>query len=374
MRIKKFIKRVFWALPVSNSLKLKIVQQREKAKEDNTDDLVKTENINEQYSIDYTYQILQISSNSNSEKVDFIKHESNVANRALLIAYYLTQYHPTKENNLWWGKGTTEWTNVTKAVPQYIGHYQPRLAGELGYYDLRLKENIAEQVDIAKNYGIGAFAFYYYWFNGRRVLEKPLNLFLQDKNIDMQFCLCWANENWTKRFTSDNNEVTLFLDDNPETYKRFIHDVMPELSDKRYLTIDDKLVLIIYRPSLVPDAKLVLDYWRSYVKDSIGRELFIIASQEKGVDIDWTKVGFDDMSQFQPASLNDGADLITEQKHTICKDFSGKIYDYSSIISKNIMLPKKRMFPAVMPMWDNTPRRGNKAVIYDESTIVWQMA
>lgn len=368
MKIIDKFKLIYWKLPISMELKNKIRGLFPRNK-----DVIESTKIAsiKQYNCDeypkYIEHVLNTPVYRSEEYINFREHKQITNKRAKVVAYYLTQYHPTEKNNLWWGKGTTEWTNVTKSVPQFAGHIQPKLPGELGFYDLRLPENMQAQINLAKNYGVDVFSFYFYWFNGERALERPLDIFMNHKEMDIEYCICWCNENWTKRYSGISSEVLLKIDNTEENYKRFIDDAIPYMNDDRYFTIDNKLVLVIYRPSQVPNHKETLQYWRTRVKERLGKDLYIIASLEARIETDWVSYGFDAMSQFQPGSITSKLTDITSSIKTMRDDFKGTIYDYNEIIEKKpykIEAKKSKVYPAVMPAWDNTPRRNQHGIIY----------
>ena len=190
-----------------------------------------------------------------------------------LIAFYLPQFHPFEENDRFWGKGFTEWHNVTRALPVFQGHYQPKLPGELGFYDLRLKEVLERQVELAKQYGIHGFCFHHYFLNSRPVMRQPFNIFLQNKDLKLPFCVHWANEPWTIRWDGNRNREGILLDQTHDDNENmaFIRDLAPALRDDRYIRIGSRPVLLIYRPALFPDFRKTSEMWREFcLKNEIG--------------------------------------------------------------------------------------------------------
>ena len=171
----------------------------------------------------------------------------------LAIAFHLPQFHPIAENDEWWGKGFTEWTNVVKAAPRFPGHYQPHLPADLGFYDLRLPETRAAQAELAASYGIHGFCYYHYWFHGRQVLERPVNEIWKSGEPDFPFCLCWANEHWSRRWDGSNNEVLLEQRYSASDDLAHIRALIPIFLDRRYVRVMDRPFFAVYRASELPD-------------------------------------------------------------------------------------------------------------------------
>ena len=289
-----------------------------------------------------------------------------------LIAYYLPQFYPNTYNDDWWGKGFTEWTNTTKAVPQYLGQYQPRLPGELGFYDLRIQNNIYRQIELAKIYGIYGFCFYYYWFDGLRLLDLPLSNYVEDKHIDFPFFICWINESWTKQWSGASCTILIEHKRTVDSYKKFIYSCIDLFSRKNYITINGKIVLNVYRPNNIPNIKYVIKYWREYVENKLGKELYLIATigHHDEYRNNYIESGFDAISEFSPGPhwglMND----ITMDKQYLCEEFLGKVYDYRDFVinKKYFTYKNKKLYRAICPMWDNTARKMNKGLILDGAT------
>lgn len=284
-----------------------------------------------------------------------------------LIAFYLTQFHPIPENDNWWGKGFTEWTNVTKAVPQFKGHHQPHLPSDLGFYDLRLRESRHHQIALAKSYGIHGFCYYYYWFSGHRLLERPLDDMLADPDSDMPFCLCWANENWTRRWDAADHEVLIAQRYLPDDDLEFIKSLEPFLRDSRYIRVGGAPLVIVYRPQHMPDVARSLATWRSYCKTVGIGPLHLACALTHG---NWNHkdYGFDSGIEFPPHNIRStslGPDL------SFFHDFYGYCPDYHSVADAYLARrygPDHSVFRGVLPSWDNTARRGNASTVFLNGT------
>lgn len=284
-----------------------------------------------------------------------------------LIAFYLPQFHPIPENDGFWGKGFTEWTNVTRAVPQFQGHYQPQLPGELGFYDLRLTETFQAQTELAKQYGIYGFCFYYYWFGGRRLLDRPLNKMLESREPSFPFCICWANENWTRNWDGAAEHVLIHQDYSGTFAEDFIGDVIPVMQDPRYIRLNGKPVLLVYRVDQLPNPHMVARRWRRSCIDAGLGSPHLCAVQSFGIG-DPRDYGFDAAIEFPPHVQR--APISPRTLPGLRSDFEGYVEDYRTIVNNqiNVKWPNYSLYRGVMPAWDNTPRRGSRSRIVAHST------
>lgn len=288
--------------------------------------------------------------------------------RAKAIAFYLPQFHPFPENEAWWGKGFTEWTNVTKAVPQFVGHNQPLLPADLGFYDLRLPDVLRRQVAMARQYGLHGFAFHHYWFGGKRLMETPLDTYLAQDDIDFPFCLCWANENWTRRWDGHDSEILISQDHGPDNDLAFIRDLEPYLRDRRYIRVDGRPLLIVYRPSILPDPAATVRRWREHCREVGIGEMFIAMAQFDCEDP--REHGFDAAIEFPPHKLARGFDAINHTLDIVNPGYEGHVLHYQSIVDSAKAWPAKD-FPlirTVFPGWDNEARRPGKGYTFAFST------
>lgn len=286
---------------------------------------------------------------------------------ARVIAFYLPQFHAIKENNEWWGEGFTEWTNVRPAQPQFEGHYQPHLPGELGYYSLLDRSTQLRQIELAKLYGIGGFCFYYYWFGGKRLLEKPIENYLADPTLDHPFCLCWANENWSRRWDGKDADLLIAQQHSPEDDLDFAADVARYMRDARYIRIDGKPLLIIYRPSLLPSPHETVQRWREYFRNCGLGEVYLAYTQSFEAE-DPRKYGLDAAIEFPPN--NSAPPNITSEIKPLSDSFTGTVYDWSILAKRSYSYKEVpyKLFRSVCPSWDNTARRKGNGTIFLNST------
>lgn len=296
------------------------------------------------------------------------------ADNVKAIAFYLPQFHPIPENDANWGKGFTEWTNVSKAAPQFKGHYQPRLPGELGFYDLRLKDVMTRQIELAKLYGIYGFCFHYYWFSGHRVLETPLDAFLTDQSAatDFPFCLCWANENWTKRWDGADDQVILAQEHSLDDHSAVFEDLNRYFEDPRYIKVGGCPLIVIYRPMIISQLAEMVSIWRTKAIAAGYPGIHLVATTAFGFD-NPHDIEFDAICEFPPHAVS--VPEISLNKEIYNLHFSGKVFDYSETVDRFLNNLHSTSFdkapdryPGVMMGWDNEARRPGAGNIYTGCT------
>ncbi|WP_170334011.1 glycoside hydrolase family 99-like domain-containing protein [Ruegeria arenilitoris] len=299
--------------------------------------------------------------------VDYIPHET-LETVVKAIAFYLPQYHPFPENDKWWGKGFTEWTNVGKAHPLFAGHHQPHCPIHLGYYDLRLPEVMEEQARLARNYGVSGFAYYFYWFAGKLLMEKPLEAMRDNPNVDMPYCMIWANENWTRRWDGLDQEILIAQDHSLEDSRAMLQYLESFMKDPRYIRINGKPLFIVYRAHLIPDFKETVQMWREQAKEMGLDGLYVVSAQtaDSGTP---EELGLDAAMQFPPHAVD--AKNVTKLVDNLANEFEGGIYDYDDIVSKEVRKEPsaKKTFRTAMLSWDNTARRGLKASVFTDFSL-----
>jgi lipopolysaccharide biosynthesis protein len=282
------------------------------------------------------------------------------------IAFYLPQYHPIPENDEWWGKGFTEWTKVVEGKPLYHGHYQPQLPGSLGFYDLRLPEVREAQARLARQYGLHGFCYYHYWFAGKRLLERPFNEVLLSGRPDFPFCLCWANENWTRRWDGQNQQVLIAQNYSADGDRAMIRELIPAFKDPRYIRVNGRPLLLVYRALDLPSARASAALWREEAAAAGLPGLYLCRVEsfdEAKVAADPAQIGFDAASEFPPHGIRPAEPAAPVAG--LDPAFSGLIYDYAQTARDFAARPTPpyRRFHGVMPSWDNTARVGRRAGI-----------
>ncbi|MDA8027414.1 MAG: glycoside hydrolase family 99-like domain-containing protein [Nitrospiraceae bacterium] len=296
------------------------------------------------------------------------------------IALYLPQYHPIPENDLWWGKGFTEWTNTAKALPLFKNHYQPHIPTDLGFYDLRVQDTRIQQAELAREYGIEGFCYYHYWFGGKRILERPFIEVLNSGQPDFPFCICWANETWTGIWHNAPNKI-LIEQNYPgnDDHRNHFMSLLPAFKDKRYMKVEGKPIFIIYRPEKLLDPINTTNFWRNMAKDHglsglylIGMSNFNWNSIENGFD---AKIVYPYLKSRQWVSKRNLFSWLKQRYEIFRKfptilDYKKIIYNYSQCLNESIINNNENglIYPCVINSFDNTPRSGINGVVYKNAT------
>jgi lipopolysaccharide biosynthesis protein len=282
------------------------------------------------------------------------------------IAIYLPQFHPIPENDRWWGQGFTEWTNVRRGQPRFAGHYQPHVPGPLGYYDLRDASARAAQAALARQYGITGFCYYHYWFNGKRLLETPLTEVLRSGQPDFPFCVCWANENWTRRWDGHDQEVLMAQTYSDEDSAALIRELLPTFRDERYIRVNGKPLFLVYRTGLLPDPKRAAEIWREEARRAGVGDLYLVRVETglHGPEPRPEDLGFDAAMEFAPNWRGIGNHLHDVGGQPVPSDV--RVHDYRTTARNHLSrpMPEYTLFRGVFPSWDNSVRRKHGATVF----------
>ena len=288
-----------------------------------------------------------------------------------IIAIYLPQFHPIPENDMWWGKGFTEWRNVAKAKPRFPGHYQPHLPADLGFYDLRVPEVRIEQAKMAQEHGIYGFCYYHYWFNGRLLLERPLEDMLKSKEPDFPFMICWANENWTRAWDGGEKEILMeqkYSEDDDIAHIRYL---IKFFKDPRYIRVNNRPVISIYRSTLLPNIEKTIEIWKTETFKE-GIDIYICRFEDSVHSGESYLIdGIDAAIQFEPTSFAMKNYIKSQKKQffkrsinyvlrrIIGKNTQSLVLNYKKYVlfQKKRSLPQYKAYPCITPMWDNCARR-----------------
>jgi glycosyltransferase involved in cell wall biosynthesis len=285
----------------------------------------------------------------------------------LVFAFYLPQFHPIAENDKFWGKGFTEWRQMPRGLPRYPGHYQPRIPRDLGFYDLMESDVLQRQVEMARAAGVNAFAYYYYWFNTKRVLERPLEALL-DSDVEMPFLLIWANENWTRTWDGAETSVLLRQDYREEDEPALIDDFARHFHDRRYVRLNGRPFFVIYNPTHIPEPKVTIARWRALLKSRHGLDPIIFMAQTFGAR-DPEPFGLDGAMEFPPHKLSDNLPgRPTPDAYSA--EFTGRVIDYDAFCSASLEEPEQPfpLIKTVVPSWDNDSRRPNRGLSLEHTS------
>jgi len=294
------------------------------------------------------------------------------------IAFYLPQFHPIPENDEWWGPGFTEWRNVAQARPLFPGHYQPHLPADLGFYDLRLPEVREAQAELARRHGIHGFCYYHYWFNGRRILERPFTEVLASGKPDFPFCLCWANENWTRVWDGGGQDMLLQQHYSAADDLAHIRALIPAFADPRYIRANGRPLLLVYRTELLPEPARTAEVWRAETSKAGIGDLYLARVENFVSRVDPASIGFDAAVEFAPLGAQVGKVKFRGSIHRLLAKLrllssaytDNRVSNYLALMLGMLAKPEPtfKRFRCVTPMWDNTARRRTGARVYIGST------
>ncbi len=301
--------------------------------------------------------------------------------KARVIALYLPQFHPIPENDRWWGKGFTEWTNVGKAKKYFRNHYQPRVPADLGYYDLRVPETREAQADMARAHGVEAFCYWHYWFgNGKRLLERPFNEVVSSGEPNFPFCLAWANESW-KGFAhglKNRNMLIEQLYPGDQDYIDHFQAVLPAFKDRRYLTVGGRPVFMVYKPHEIPDVKHFTDLWQRLASENGLPPIYFIAQKLHRSDDpysvqDYLDNGFERIVYVQMSEFLGNFPLLKKAWSKFTNSWlrgRPRMARYRDFIRhrSNRIGEDPRYIPTILPGWDHSPRSGKEGILLQGST------
>lgn len=290
------------------------------------------------------------------------------APRARVLAFHLTQFHAIPENDAWWGEGFTEWTQLARGQPRFEGHYQPRIPERLGFYDLTDPDVLRAQAALARAAGVAGFVFYTYEFGGKRLLEAPLELFLGLPDIDIGFCLMWANENWTRRWDGAEDEVLIAQDYDEAGEARRCAEFARHFRDPRYVRLEGRPLLMVYRAGLIPNAAATMARWRRLYAALGETPVFVMAQTFD--DLDPRALGFDAAVEFPPHKLTRGLPQIYDALEIHDEGFEADVFAYDDLVAASLSepAPEYPLIKTAVPSWDNDARRQGKGLTLVGST------
>lgn len=310
------------------------------------------------------------------------------------IAVYYPQFHKIPENDRAWGEGFTDWTKVKDAKPLFEGHYQPRVPLNDNYYDLKESKVLKQQVQLAKKFGIHGFCFYHYWFDGKLMLEKPMENFLADKKLDIDFCISWANETWSKRWVGQPNYIIQHQTHKPDKsiWKKHFEYLLPCFKDKRYILIDNKPVFIIYQPNIINHLSEMIDYWNQLAIENGLSGIYFIATKRHKNSSTVVLNKFNAIMKYQPqeafnSNETGGRSVFAKFISNLSFSFPERIRNYIAVIvdkRRKMTHPNSakvwksiinnaykpidgfngKIIESAFVNWDNSPRYGNKANVF----------